>query len=676
MGDLSKLLDGPWEASEPDPPEMQLRLAMTSLDLYPPSLELDGKMHRFPIGTSRDAGWYVAYGDGVPAGVFGNWKTGEQQSWRADVGHELTIAEQMTHSRRMAELSDKREAERKGNNEIAADVCGKIWTRAGLASDDHPYLKRKSVKAHGLRITGDGRLIAPLYGEEGELRTVQYIDHDGEKKYHSKGGTKRLFNVLGDIENECFIAEGYATGATIYEVTGKPVIIAYSAFNIVNVAEIFRNKYPTLSMTIVADLDDSGTGQSYADQAAAKYGCRVIVSPVDSDVNDFVQAGGDLLSLLEGGKDIIERLQVFTGDSIEESEYDPPDEIVEDLLTSSTLNMLYGASHSGKTFFAIALAVAVSNGDMFFDKHTDKGNVVYLATEAPRTVRDRLHAIKRYQGKSLDNFYVVPLPLNFYSNRNDVIDVINLCNKIGNVKLVIGDTLARMSAGANENSGEDMGPIMESFDSVARETGSSVLIIHHSGKNAERGSRGWSGMPAHIDAEIEITPAGERGEKTARVSKQRELGTTGMEIPFKLKVVEMGEGKFGSMKTSCIVKEDEEPREKKKPLKSETFFRYFEDAWLKLGCETSRGLPYVSYSGIKEKMTNDKYAPSDRTIKNHLMPSYETKMIGVLMNERIIEPEQNGWVVIDSIKSSIMMMSRVVPLGPQGPCQGPGTKTV
>ena len=38
------------------------------------------------------------------------------------------------------------------------------------------------------------------------------------------------------------------------------------------------------------------------------------------------------------------------------------------------------------------------------------------------------------------------------------------------VRLIIGDTLARMSAGANENSGEDMGPVMARFDQVATAT--------------------------------------------------------------------------------------------------------------------------------------------------------------------------------------------------------------
>ncbi|MCK9327077.1 MAG: AAA family ATPase, partial [Bacteroidales bacterium] len=545
----------------------------------------------------------------------------------------------------------------------AAEVAQRIWTDAGIADSKHPYLQRKGVKAHILRITGDGRLIAPMYNADGIISSLQYIDSEGGKMFHKGGAVKGCYATLGEPENDIYIAEGFATGATIYEAIHKPVIITYSAGNIPPVTETIRAKFPTASITIVADNDASGVGQNYAEQAAAKYGARVIVSPVASDVNDFVQGGGDLASLLCTDTDIYTRLQVFTGNEIAD-EYEAPDEIVEDLITSSTLAMLYGESHSGKTFFAIALAAAVNSGQTFFGKHTDKGNVLYLATEAPRTVRDRLQAIKRYQETDLSNFYVVPMPLNFYTNNGDVVDIVNLCKEIGNVRLIIGDTLARMSAGANENTGEDMGPVMEKFDAVARETGASVLIIHHSGKNKERGSRGWSGMPAHIDAEIEIT-SDEQGRKTAKVSKQRELGTTGLEIPFKLTSVEMGIGKFGSMKTSCIVEEDDEERQAKKSSKVEEFYRYFENAWTAMGRDTRGGSPYLSRENMRLQLVKDHPDKSERTIKNYMTPSRTNDLIGTLINHRIIESFMDGWVVVDEVrKSALLLSSNSVPKSP------------
>lgn len=39
---------------------------------------------RCPVADDRPgkkSGWYVFYGDGVSAGAFGNWKTGEEWKW-------------------------------------------------------------------------------------------------------------------------------------------------------------------------------------------------------------------------------------------------------------------------------------------------------------------------------------------------------------------------------------------------------------------------------------------------------------------------------------------------------------------------------------------------------------------------------------------------------------------
>ncbi|MCK9328163.1 MAG: AAA family ATPase, partial [Bacteroidales bacterium] len=378
-GNIARILGGPWSPKEPDSPEVQLRVAMAQLDLDPPSIVLDGQLHRFAVGNSKDAGWYVAYGDGVPAGMFGNWKTGEAITFRADVGRKLTAAEEMAHARRVAELRRKREKETEKKHKVAADSAEYIWSTCGLASDNHPYLQKKGVKAHGIRVTGDGRLIAPLYNKDGNIQSLQYIDGDSNKRYHPKGDPKGCFYILGNIEefDTVYVAEGYATSATIYEVTKNPTAIAYSSSNIPATVDIIKENWPNIHVTIVADLDDNNVGVKYAEKAALKHGADVVVSPVKSDVNDFVQSGGDLLSLLGGKQDIYSRLQVFTGNEIAD-EYEAPDEIVEDLITSSTLAMLYGESHSGKTFFAIALAAAVNSGQTFFGKHTDKGNVLYL----------------------------------------------------------------------------------------------------------------------------------------------------------------------------------------------------------------------------------------------------------------------------------------------------------
>jgi len=310
MADLSNILGGPWSPPPQKPinsPEDQLKDAMLAAGLKPPdAISLDGKLHRFNSGTKGEKGhdkpgWYVIFSDGVPAGRFGCWRSGFESSWKADIGRSLTPVEEMAQSRRLAEAKTQRDAEVKKAREVAANTVDLIWSQAGAASAEHPYLQRKGIKTHGARITGDGRLMVPLYNSDGELSSIQYIDHAGGKLYHPGGQTGSMYWLVGSMDDATtlYIAEGFATAATIAEVTGQPCAVAYSASNLVPVTGILKQGHPTLDICIVADHDASGVGQRYAEQASAKFGVRMTTPPVPGDANDYVQAGHDLALLLK-----------------------------------------------------------------------------------------------------------------------------------------------------------------------------------------------------------------------------------------------------------------------------------------------------------------------------------------------------------------------------------------
>jgi phage/plasmid primase-like uncharacterized protein len=209
MADLSNILGGPWSPPAKkviDTPEGQLRTAMLERGITPPeNINIDGKLHRFRSGTKGEAGhdksgWYVIYGDGIPSGQFGDWRTGEAINFRADIGRELSTSEQMINAKRQAEAKALRDAEQKRAREVAENTVELIWSQAHGASEEHPYLKRKGIGVHGARITGDGRLVVPLYGQDGTLSSLQYIDHEGGKLYHSGGATGGKFWMLGTMD--------------------------------------------------------------------------------------------------------------------------------------------------------------------------------------------------------------------------------------------------------------------------------------------------------------------------------------------------------------------------------------------------------------------------------------------------------------------------------------------
>lgn len=676
MGDISQFTNWPSLPTQKivDSPDRQLKSAMLSAGIDPPDhIIFDGKIHRFRSGTKGKSsgdktGWYVAFDDGFPAGRFGCWRAGVESSWRAEIGRKFSAAEEIQYTRRMAEAKALRDAEREKLKKIAEDCIENIWDAAPAASADHPYLARKKIQPHGARITGDGRLIVPLYNADGELSSLQYISHDGEKRYHTDAQTGSCFNFISQENTEkIYIAEGFATAATIHELTGFASIAAYSASNLVNVTEIIQKKYgKNHQIIIVADNDKSGTGQKYADQACAKFGVRMVIPPVDGDINDYHLAGYNARELLVGSqRSVIDELQLTFGDQLPD-EYEAPDEIIEGLIVAGSQTVIYGDSNSGKTFFALSLATAIAEGRECYNRKTEQGLVVYLATEAPASIRARMQAIKRHLGCTLSNLAIVPVPINFYDGDSDAIAVVDAVRQIEMIKkmpvrLIVGDTLARMCAGANENSGEDMGPVMSRFDRVATATGAAMVIIHHTGKDQARGARGWSGIRAHIDTEIEVSE--KNGARVAEITKQRELSSKGSSIKFKLDIIKMGQTKFGSDATTCVAVPDNDSAshsdDENKTKRGSSFDdarRILERAWFATGADEMDGMPYLSRAGLRQFFINDGY--SERSAKNRTETSHHSSITKDMLSVGFLIPKAHGWVFACETYANSMLIRK------------------
>src|SRR5262249_54953770 len=146
----------------------------------------------------------------------------------------------------------------------------------------------------------------------------------------------------------------------------------------------------------------------------------------------------------------------------------------------------------------------------------------------------------------------------------DIKAVIRELGSYGGASIVVVDTLAQATPGANENAGEDMGRVLANCKAIRRATGATVLLIHHAGKDLSRGARGWSGLRAAADAEIEISRLDD-SNRLATITKQKD-GTDGAKYPFKLAVVPLGEDADGEVIDSCVVTHlDTVPRRQREP---------------------------------------------------------------------------------------------------------------
>jgi hypothetical protein len=234
--------------------------------------------------------------------------------------------------------------------------------------------------------------------------------------------------------------------------------------------------------------------------------------------------------------------------------------IVKDVLPRAELIVIYGESGSGKSFFALDLAGAIAQGVDWRGKRTAQLKVGYVAAEGAGGFRNRLKAYGTHHGVALSDLNIAVLAdAPNFMEKADIVDLGRAMGAAGPLGLVIVDTLAQVTPGANENSGEDMGRVIGHCRTIHKVTGATVVLIHHSGKDASRGARGWSGLRAAADAEIEITRADD--DRVATVTKLKDGGDGG-EFGFKLLTLPVDMDEDGVI-SSCVVEHgDAKPKVK------------------------------------------------------------------------------------------------------------------
>ena len=231
----------------------------------------DGKLHRAHAdgdGAESKNAWYVLHLDGRPVGRFGSWRLGISSGWAAEGEGRLTGEEREALDRQIAAAQQGREAERIGLEAQARRRARYIWERSGPASQGHLYLTVKRVGAHGLR-EYKGSLVVPLYDALGVLHSLQFIAGDGRKRFLFHGRVEGCFCGLGQVAVDgrrqtvdgevpvfrIWIAEGFATAATVRELTAEPVAVAFNAGNLGAVARAIRGRLPAAVIVLAADDD-------------------------------------------------------------------------------------------------------------------------------------------------------------------------------------------------------------------------------------------------------------------------------------------------------------------------------------------------------------------------------------------------------------------------------------
>jgi len=227
---------------------------------------------------------------------------------------------------------------------------------------------------------------------------------------------------------------------------------------------------------------------------------------------------------------------------------------IKKVLPESPLVMIFGASGSGKSFFALDLGMAVARGIEWRGHKVAQAPVAYVCAEGASGFANRMRAYAHQHGIQLNqtHFYTLDAAPNMTSKA----DVVALARgiKACGATLVFIDTWAQVTPGANENSGEEMGAALALCRGLHNFTGATVVLIHHAGKDSSKGARGWSGSHAAADAVIEVIRVD--NYRAASVVKMKD-GEDGAEFAFALETVGVGFDDEDEPIESCVLVHNE-----------------------------------------------------------------------------------------------------------------------
>ncbi len=309
-------------AYETDDPRAAFIDEMRSHGFEPPPYPAIEKLDRMPApgdkpGKKSGWYWYVEFPDdscegGVIAiGVFGSWKGNpEKVVWSSKRRDAMVPVARVRLEEKIKAAKIAHDLAQKEAHKAAAQRAEEIWEQTDPAPKSHPYLKDKGIKPHGIHVSRGNLVVAVMDGDR--ITSLQFIGINGDKKFLSGGRVKGCYYRIGEKDSETvYVAEGFATAATLHEITGDVCYVAFTAGNLLAVGHAVRARHPSAQLVMAGDDDhatDGNPGRAKASAAANALRCKVMfpefgegAGPDDTDYNDMARLyGAEAVRLVVG----------------------------------------------------------------------------------------------------------------------------------------------------------------------------------------------------------------------------------------------------------------------------------------------------------------------------------------------------------------------------------------
>ncbi len=288
-------------------------------------------------------------------------------------------------------------------------------------------------------------------------------------------------------------------------------------------------------VVIIPDNDDETTtppfaGQKHAQQVAAslrKAGAasvKIITLPPEKgkDVSDYFKAGGIVGHLRDLAQQAPEwmpgeeeeaqeeaKVSRFTFIPASQVEDLPPMEwLIGGIIPLESTAAIWGPEGCGKSFVLLDMACCIATGQYWRDHAVQKQSVVaYIAGEGMKGMSLRLRAWRESHHLpkgAVDHLHMIGVAPQLL-NPEDLEALLQALRALPEKPgLVVIDTLARCTAGADENGQKEMGLLVAAMDTIKKEFGAQVITAHHANANGDR-MRGSTVLPGAFETIIKVS---------------------------------------------------------------------------------------------------------------------------------------------------------------------------
>jgi len=354
------------------------------------------------------------------------------------------------------------------------------------------YLK----KVFGV-VWNDEKITIPIYDEEGKLLFLRYRHLVGDTKFTSDKGSYPVLFASYKIKkcDRVVFCEGEPDCMRLWQ-EGIPAVTGTSG------VKTFSDKLasPLKDKKVYLALDNDEAGKTSIEKvytnllAASAIPSIIIFPPEYKDLSDYFTAGHTKVDFetlprvsLEEWQEINESKDFAfeTGAELLQKELPPEEWLVDRILPVEGFCFIVGAEATGKSFYTLSLAEAVTTGKKWLDQFEVKktAKVLFIDKEnTKRRTQTRLNGLKM----TGENIWWLKYPYLFEINDEKeesgfsaFAQAASRKVKKEEINLIIVDAFTDVMVG-NENAAADTQAFFDGFRQLF--PGCSILVLHHASK--------------------------------------------------------------------------------------------------------------------------------------------------------------------------------------------------